>query len=111
MLRRQFATDIGMVIPSVRLRDNASINPNQYIIKLKGEQVAQGDVLVNHLLAMNPGDVDEEIEGIDTVEPAFGLSAKWITEEPRYRVLSGYTVIDPLSVILTHFSEVIKTCT
>ncbi|NLN81202.1 MAG: flagellar biosynthesis protein FlhA [Clostridiales bacterium] len=109
MLRRQFATDIGMVIPSVRLRDNASINPNQYIIKLKGEQVAQGDVLVNHLLAMNPGDVDEEIEGIDTVEPAFGLSAKWITEELRdTAVLSGYTVIDPLSVILTHFSEVIK---
>jgi flagellar biosynthesis protein FlhA len=109
MLRRQFATDIGMVIPSVRLRDNASINPNQYIMKLKGEEVAKGEVLINHYLAMNTGESDEEIEGIDTTEPAFGLSAKWVTEEIRDTALmSGYTVIDPLSVILTHFSEIIK---
>ena len=109
MLRRQFATDIGMVIPSVRLRDNASINPNQYIMKLKGEEVAKGEVLINHYLAMNTGESDEEIEGIDTTEPAFGLSAKWVSEEIRDTALmSGYTVIDPLSVILTHFSEIIK---
>ena len=109
MLRRQFAMEVGMVIPSVRLRDNASINPNQYVIKIKGEEVASGEVLVNHYLAMNPGEVEEEIEGIDTVEPAFGISAKWITEDKcDTAAMNGYTVIDPLSVILTHFSEVVK---
>jgi flagellar biosynthesis protein FlhA len=109
MLRRQFATEIGMVIPSVRLRDNASINPNQYIIKIKGEEIDKGEVLVNYFLAMNPGDVEEEIDGIDTIEPAFGLSAKWITEDLcDTAAMNGYTVIDPLSVILTHFSEVVK---
>ena len=101
--------EVGMVIPSVRLRDNASINPNQYVIKIKGEEVASGEVLVNHYLAMNPGEVEEEIEGIDTVEPAFGISAKWITEDKcDTAAMNGYTVIDPLSVILTHFSEVVK---
>lgn len=109
LLRKQFAIDWGMVIPSVRLRDNASINPNQYVIKLKGEEVARGEVLVDHYLAMNAGMAEEEIEGIDTIEPAFGLSAKWIREEDKdSAVLAGYTVIDPLSVILTHFSEVVK---
>lgn len=109
MLRRQFATEVGMVIPSVRLRDNAAINPNQYIIKIKGEEVARGEVLVNYHLAMNPGEVEEEIEGIETVEPAFGLPAKWITEDlVDTAAMNGYTVIDPLSVILTHFSEVVK---
>ncbi len=109
MLRRQFASDIGVVIPSVRLRDNASINPNQYIIKLKGEAVATGEVLVDHYLAMNVSGTEEEIEGIDTYEPAFHLSAKWIREEMRSTAqMYGYSVIDALSVVITHLSEVIK---
>jgi flagellar biosynthesis protein FlhA len=108
MLRRQFATDMGLVIPSVRLRDNIELNPNQYIIKLKGEEIARGEVLVDHFLAMNPGGADE-IEGIDTVEPAFGIPAKWVTAEMRETAqMSGYTIIDPLSVIVTHLSESIK---
>lgn len=108
MLRRQFATDMGLVIPSVRLRDNIELNPNQYIIKLKGEEIARGEVLVDHFLAMNPGGADE-IEGIETVEPAFGIPAKWVTAEMRETAqMSGYTIIDPLSVIVTHLSESIK---
>lgn len=108
MLRRQFAAEMGMVIPSVRLRDNIELNPNQYIIKLKGEEIARGEVLVDHFLAMNPGGADD-VEGIDTVEPAFGIPAKWVTAEMRETAqMSGYTIIDPLSVIVTHLSEAIK---
>jgi flagellar biosynthesis protein FlhA len=108
MLRRQFAVDIGVVIPSVRLRDNAGLNSNQYVIKLKGEEIVRGEVLVDHYLAMN-SDNAEDIEGVDTIEPAFGIAAKWIRADQRERAhLYGYTIIDPLSVIVTHLSEVIK---
>ncbi len=109
MLRRQFATDMGMIIPSVRLRDNMGLGPNQYVIKLKGEEIARGEVLVDHFLAMNPGEVIEEIEGIDAIEPAFGIKARWISADQRENAqMSGYTIIDPLSVIVTHLSELIK---
>lgn len=109
MLRRQFAIDIGLVIPSVRVKDNALLNSNQYVIKLKGEEIVKGEVLVDHFLAMNSSGTDEEIEGIDTIEPAFGISAKWIRSELREDAqILGYTVIDPLSVIVTHLSEIIK---
>ncbi|MEA5040823.1 MAG: flagellar biosynthesis protein FlhA [Clostridiaceae bacterium] len=109
MLRRQFATEMGFVIPAVQLRDNMSLNPNQYVIKLRGEEIARGEVLVDHYLAMNPGADGEEIEGIDTVEPAFGIQAKWISEENREAAeMYGYTLIDALSVIITHLSEMIK---
>lgn len=110
MFRKQFALDMGMVVPSVRLRDNGQLNPNQYLIKLKGEDIAKGEVLVDHYLALDAGNVVEEIAGIDTIEPAFGIPAKWISESKRDEAeLSGYTIIDPVSVIITHLSEVIKT--
>lgn len=109
MLRRQFAEDMGMVVPAVTLRDNAGLDINEYVIKLKGEEVTRGEVLADHYLAMNAIGDAQEIEGIDTMEPAFKLPAKWITSDTReYAQMSGYTVIDPLSVIITHLSEIIK---
>ncbi|MDL2219728.1 flagellar biosynthesis protein FlhA, partial [Ruminococcaceae bacterium OttesenSCG-928-O06] len=109
MFRKQFAQEMGMVIPSVRLKDSGQLNPNQYTIRLKGEQVAMGDVLVDHYLALAPGDTAEEIDGIDAVEPAFGIPGKWISEDKRPRAeLAGYTLIDPTSVIITHLAEVIR---
>lgn len=109
MFRKQFAQEMGIVVPSVYLKDSALINPNQYVIKLKGEEVARGDVLVDHFLAIPTGDMDDSIEGIETTEPAFGLPAKWISEDKRVKAeLAGYTLIDPTSVIVTHFSEVVK---
>ena len=109
MFRRQFALDMGMVIPSVRLRDNGQLNPNQYVIKFKGEEAARGEVLVDYYLALDPGNVEREIDGIDTIEPAYGIPSKWITEDKKEMAeIYGYTVIDPLSVMLTHLSEVIK---
>jgi flagellar biosynthesis protein FlhA len=110
MLRRQFAEETGMVIPTVRLRDNAELGVSEYVIKIKGETVSGGEVLADRFLAMNQTGEADEIDGVDTVEPVFGIAAKWITEEDRERALmNGYTVIDPLSVIVTHLSEVIKT--
>ncbi len=109
MFRKQFAIDMGMVVPSVRMRDNGQLNPNQYTIKLKGEEIAKGEVLVDHYLALNPGEVSESVDGIDTIEPAFGIPAKWISASKREAAeMAGYTVIDPTSVIITHLSEVIK---
>lgn len=109
MFRKQFAAEMGMVIPSVRLKDSGQLNPNQYCIKFKGEAVALGDVLVDHFLALAPSDISEPVDGIDTIEPAFGIPAKWISEDKRMKAeLAGYTMIDPTSVMITHLSEVIK---
>lgn len=109
IFRKQFAMDMGMVIPSVRMTDNPEINPNTYIIKIKGEAVASGEILVDHYLALDSGDVTSEIEGIDTVEPAFGLPAKWISEDKKIMAdVAGYTLIDPVSVMITHWSEIMK---
>ena len=109
IFRKQFALDMGMVIPSVRMTDNPEINPNQYIIKIKGEEVARGEILVDHYLALDSGDVTQQIEGIDTVEPAFGLPAKWISEDKKIMAdVAGYTLIDPVSVMITHWSEIMK---
>lgn len=109
IFRKQFAMDMGMVIPSVRMTDNPEINPNMYIIKIKGESVASGEILVDHYLALDSGDVTSEIEGIDTVEPAFGLPAKWISEDKKIMAdVAGYTLIDPVSVMITHWSEIMK---
>ncbi|MFD2925540.1 flagellar biosynthesis protein FlhA [Halobacillus naozhouensis] len=109
MIRRQLAIELGIVIPVVRIRDNIQLGPNEYRLKIKGNQVAQGELLLDHFLAMSPGGGDESIEGIDTMEPAFGLPAKWITEELKDEAeLSGYTVVDPPSVVSTHITEVIK---
>lgn len=109
MFRKQFALEMGMVIPSVRLKDSGQLNPNQYAIKFKGEQVAQGDVLVDHYLGLAPSELEDAVDGIETVEPAFGIPAKWISEDKKIKAeLAGYTLIDPTSVIITHLSEVIK---
>ncbi len=109
IFRKQFAMDMGMVIPSVRMTDNPEINPNLYIIKIKGEEVARGEILVDHYLALDSGDVTTTIEGIDTVEPAFGLPAKWISEDKKIMAdVAGYTLIDPVSVMITHWSEIMK---
>ncbi|MCH5207879.1 MAG: flagellar biosynthesis protein FlhA [Oscillospiraceae bacterium] len=109
IFRKQFAMDMGMVIPSVRMTDNPEINPNLYIIKIKGEEVARGEILVDHYLALDSGDVTSQIEGIDTVEPAFGLPAKWISEDKKIMAdVAGYTLIDPVSVMITHWSEIMK---
>lgn len=109
IFRKQFAQEMGVVIPTVRLRDNGLINPNQYLIKIKGEEVARGEVLVDYYLALDPGNSTGPIEGIDTIEPAYGIPGKWVTESEREMAeVYGYTVIDALSVIVTHMSETIK---
>ena len=110
MIRRQIALELGTIVPIIRLRDNIQLNPNQYIIKIKGTQVADGEILFDHYMAMNPGYVDEEIDGIETIEPAFKLPAIWITEGQRERAETlGYTVVDPPSIMATHLTEIIKT--
>jgi len=110
MFRRQFASEMGMVVPSVRLRDNGYLNPNEYLIKLKGEEVAKGEILVDYYLALNPGNSTGEVDGIDTIEPAYGIPSKWITKDKKELAeIYGYTVIDPLSVLVTHLSEIVKT--
>lgn len=109
MIRRQIALELGTVVPIIRLRDNIQLNPNQYIIKIKGVQVSEGEILFDHYMAMNPGYVEEEITGIPTFEPSFHLPAIWITENQRERAESmGYTVVDPPSIIATHLTEIIR---
>ncbi len=109
MIRRQIALELGTVVPIIRLRDNIQLNPNQYIIKIKGVQVSEGEILFDHYMAMNPGFITEKIPGIDTTEPSFGLPATWITEGQREKAESmGYTVVDPPSIIATHLTEVIR---
>ncbi|MCM1185469.1 MAG: flagellar biosynthesis protein FlhA [Lachnoclostridium sp.] len=109
MIRRQIALEMGTVVPIIRLRDNIQLNPNQYIIKIKGIQVSEGEILFDHYMAMNPGYVEEEITGIPTFEPSFHLPAIWITEGQRERAESlGYTVVDPPSIIATHLTEIIR---
>lgn len=109
LIRRQCALELGVVVPVIRIRDNIQLRPNEYVIKIKGNTVARGDLLLNHYLAMSPGIEDDSITGIDTLEPAFGLPALWIDESTKERAeLSGYTVVDPPSVVATHLTEVIK---
>lgn len=107
--RKQFAVEMGMVIPAVRLRDNGMLNPNQYVIKIKGEVVSEGEVLIDYYLALDPGNLTGTIDGIETIEPAYGIPSKWITPEKKELAeIYGYTVIDPLSVVVTHLSETIR---
>ena len=109
IFRRQYAQEMGFVIPSVRLRDSSGLNTNQYIIKVKGEEVARGEILVDHYLALEPEDVAGEIEGIETIEPAYGIPSNWILPENKEMAeIYGYTVIDPLSVMVTHLSETVR---
>ena len=109
MIRRQIALELGCVVPMIRLRDNIQLNPNQYLIKIKGVPVSEGEILFDHYMAMNPGYVEEEIAGIPTFEPSYHLPALWITESQRERAESlGYTVVDPPSIIATHLTEIIR---
>lgn len=109
MIRRQLAIELGVIVPVVRIRDNIQLQPNEYRIKIKGNELARGELLLDHYMAMSPGIDDESIEGIDTMEPAFGMPAKWIAEDMKETAeLSGYTVVDPPSVVSTHLTEIIK---
>lgn len=109
MIRRQLALDLGMIVPIIRLRDNIQLSPNAYAIKIKGVEVANGELMFDHYLAMDPGTAEDDIEGIKTTEPAFGLPAIWIRGEQRERAeIMGYTVVDLPSVIATHLTEVVK---
>ncbi|MGX1264628.1 flagellar biosynthesis protein FlhA [Rossellomorea marisflavi] len=110
MIRRQLAIEMGLVIPVVRIRDNIQLQPNEYRLKIKGNEMAKGELLLDHYLAMSPGIDDGSVEGIDTIEPSFGLPAKWISEEMKEQAeIFGYTVVDPPSVVSTHLTEIIKT--
>src|SRR5699024_2224524 len=109
MIRRQLAIELGVVIPVVRIRDNIQLEPNEYRLKIKGNVVAKGELLLDHYLAMTPDMDDDTIEGIETKEPAFGLPAKWISEDKKDEAeLFGYTVVDPPSVVSTHITEELK---
>ncbi|WP_230499880.1 flagellar biosynthesis protein FlhA [Sutcliffiella rhizosphaerae] len=109
MIRRQLALEMGLVIPVVRIRDNIQLQPNEYRLKIKGNEVAKGELLLDHYLAMSPGMEEDHIEGIDTIEPSFGLPAKWISEDVKDEAeMSGYTVVDPPSVVSTHITEKMK---
>ena len=109
MIRRQCALDLGVIVPVIRLRDNIQLRPNEYVIKIKGVELANGELMFDNFLAMNPGTADGELEGIKTTEPAFGLPAVWINENQKERAeMMGYTVVDPPSVIATHLTEIIK---
>lgn len=109
IFRRQYAQDMGFVIPSIRLRDSSNISTNQYTIKIKGEEIARGELLVDYYLALEPSKPSGEVDGIETIEPAYGIPSKWITQDKKeIAEIYGYTVIDPLSVMLTHLSETVK---
>ncbi|MBB6019362.1 flagellar biosynthesis protein FlhA [Paenibacillus sp. JGP012] len=109
MIRRQCALELGLVVPVIRIRDNIQLRPNEYVIKIKGNAVGGGELLLNHYLAMSPGYDEESVTGIETTEPAFGLPALWIDEVTKDRAeLAGYTVVDPPSVVATHLTELIK---
>ena len=109
LIRRQIALEYGCIVPTIRLRDNIQLNPNQYLIKIKDIPVSDGEILFDHYMAMNPGHVEDEITGIPTEEPTYHMPALWITESQRERAESyGYTVVDPPSIIATHLTEVIR---
>ena len=109
MIRRQLALELGMIVPIIRLRDNIQLAPNEYVIKIRGVETAQGELMLDQYMAMNPGFVEEAIDGVQTIEPAFGMPATWISENQRERAETlGYTVVDPPSVIATHLTEIIK---
>jgi flagellar biosynthesis protein FlhA len=108
-IRKQFALDMGFIVPPVHIKDNLQLKPNEYSILLKGIAIAGGEILPGHYLAMNPGLATEPLKGVATTEPAFGLPATWISEDKKERAqIAGYTVVDGTTVITTHISEIIK---
>ncbi|AIY04107.1 flagellar biosynthesis protein FlhA [Planococcus sp. PAMC 21323] len=109
MIRRQCAMELGIVVPVIRIRDNIQLQPNEYMIKIKGNRVASGEIMLDHYLAMSPGVDDESVEGIETIEPAFGMPALWVDEDMKEEAeMAGYAIVDPPSVVSTHLTEVIK---
>lgn len=109
MIRRQLAMELGIVVPVIRIRDNIQLRPNEYIIKIKGNRVATGEIMLDHYLAMSPGIDDDSIEGIETIEPAFGMPALWVNDSMKEDAeMAGYAIVDPPSVVSTHLTEVIK---
>jgi len=109
-IRKQFALDWGIIIPSVRIKDNLELRPAGYVVKIKGVVIAKGELMTDHLMAMDPGGVVEKIQGIDTKEPVFGLPAIWITEDQKEEAqYAGYTVVDLSTIVATHLTEILKT--
>ncbi|MDB5048716.1 MAG: flhA [Fibrobacteres bacterium] len=109
MLRRQCATEIGVIVPPIRIRDNIQLKANQYVVKIKGIEVGQGELMTGCFLAMDPGGTSQKIQGIPTVEPAFGLPAIWITHSQKEAAdIAGYTVVELPAVIATHLTELIR---
>jgi len=108
-IRKQCATELGILINPIRIRDNLQLDPNQYVIKIKGNQIAKGEIYINKYLVIDPGTSDFDIAGIPTTEPAFNLAALWIDEKDKERAdLNGYTIVEPVTVLVTHFKELIK---
>ncbi len=109
MIRRQCALELGLIVPVIRIRDNLQLAPGAYVVKIKGIQVAKGELMTNHYLAMDAGGVTEEVEGIPTTEPAFGLDALWVSAAVReHAEYAGYTVVDAPTVLATHLTEIIR---
>ena len=109
IIRRQVAMDLGIVVPMIRIRDNLQLTANTYVVKLRGIEIGRGELLLNQFLAMNSGLATEEVEGVDTIEPAFGLPARWVAASDKQRAeLAGYTVVDPSSLVTTHLAELIR---
>ena len=109
VIRKQLAVDVGVIVPPIRIRDNVQLHPNEYTIKIKGLRLAKGELMLDHLMAINPGYIDDEIEGFETVEPAFGLRARWIVPNIKETAEArGYTVVEPSAVVATHLTEVIR---
>jgi len=109
-IRKQLASELGVIVPSVRIRDNVRLRPNEYQVKIKGIRVAGHELMLDHLLAINPGFVEEEIEGFATRDPAFGLEARWVI--PALKEVAeakNYTVVEPGAVLATHLTEIIRT--
>ncbi len=108
-VRRMAASELGLLVPAIRVRDNLQLKPNDYSVKLRGLAIAEGEIYPGQVLAMNPGTAAPEMRGIETVEPAFGLPATWISEAQRAEAeMSGHTVVDPLTVLITHMTEIIR---
>jgi flagellar biosynthesis protein FlhA len=109
VIRKQAALDTGIIVPAIRIRDNVQLQPNEYVIKIKGLAVAGGELMPDHLMAINPGYIDDEIEGFETVEPAFNLRAHWIIPSLKETAeAKGYTVVESTAVLATHLTEVIR---
>ena len=109
MIRRQCALELGLLVPVIRIRDNLQLNPDEYVVKIKGIQVGRGELMINHYLAMDAGGITDTVPGISTIEPAFGLSALWVDAQVREKAeYAGYTVVDPPAVLATHLTEIIR---